>query len=48
MQRANFMTDAQRKAMGAHKRTHQKCIELTGVARPGKSSQDKAKRTHGK
>jgi len=28
------------------KRTHQNCIELTGVARPGKTAKDRARSAH--
>ena len=44
MQRANYMTEAQRKAMGIQPRTHAICIRLTGVARPGKTAKDKARK----
>ena len=42
MQRAAYMTEAQKKAMGLHPRTHANCLKLTGVMRPGKTAKDKA------
>jgi len=42
MQRAEFMTEAQRKAAGTGPRTHQRMLEKTGVARPGKTRKDRA------
>jgi hypothetical protein len=38
------MTAKQKEQMGAAKRLHSTCRELTGVARPGKTAHDKAKR----
>jgi len=45
-QRADYMTQTQKTAMGNLPRTHQNCIEKTGVARPGKTAADRAKRGH--
>lgn len=42
--RANFMSEEQKRAMGKLPRTHHNCIEKTGVARPGKTAQDRARR----
>jgi hypothetical protein len=42
--RAKFMTEKQRAAMGQQPRRHDLCREATGVARPGKTRQDKARR----
>ena len=42
--RATFMDAKQTKAMGNLPRTHQNCIAMTGVARPGKTAKDKAGR----
>jgi hypothetical protein len=44
MQRANYMTAAQREKMGIQPRTHQTCLRLLGVARPGKTAKDKARK----
>lgn len=41
-QRKDFMTKDQKEKMGKFPRTHQNCIKLTGVARPGKTAKDKA------
>lgn len=41
--RADYMTGTQKAAMGNLPRTHQNCMEKTGVARPGKTAQDKAR-----
>jgi hypothetical protein len=43
MQRKDFMTEAQKKAMGNAPRTHANCRDKTGVARPGKTASDRAK-----
>ena len=43
-QRADFMTEADKKAMGKFPRTHQNCLKQTGKARPGKTAKDKAKK----
>lgn len=42
--RANFMTETQRKQLGNMPRSHENCTEKTGVARPGKTAQDRARR----
>lgn len=50
MQRKDFMTIAQSRALGIAPRTHGNCIRLlkaaglNPVARPGKTAKDKAKR----
>lgn len=44
MQRKDFMTPAQKEKMGKLPRTHANCLEKTGVARPGKTAKDKAKK----
>lgn len=41
-QRADFMSESQRKAMGDTPRTHQECTRILGVARPGKTAKDRA------
>jgi len=41
MQRRDFMTPQQKQAMGKFARTHANCIAHTGVARPGKTAQDR-------
>lgn len=41
--RADFMSQTQRDAMGKLPRTHENCIEKTGVARPGKTAKDRAR-----
>ena len=45
LKRANFMTEEQKRAMGKFPRSHANCIEKTGVARPGKTKQDRARRS---
>lgn len=40
-ERKEYMTEAQKKAMGNQPRTHQNCIKATGVARPGKTAKDR-------
>jgi hypothetical protein len=45
LQRKDYMTPTQKTAMGNLPRTHQNCIEKTGVARPGKTAKDRAGRT---
>lgn len=40
--RADYMSSTQKEKMGNFPRTHQNCIKLTGVARPGKTAKDKA------
>ena len=42
--RANYMSEKQRAAMGQLPRRHDLCRDATGVARPGKTRQDKARR----
>lgn len=44
--RKDYMTETQKAAMGTLARTHQNCIEKTGVARPGKTAKDRANRGH--
>jgi hypothetical protein len=41
-ERKEYMTAAEKAAMGNLPRTHQNCIEKTGVARPGKTAKDRA------
>lgn len=40
----DYMSDSQRRALGNLPTTHRNCIEKCGVARPGKTARDKAKR----
>jgi len=42
--REDFMSSKQRNAMGDLQRTHENCIEKTGVARPGKTAHNRWKR----
>lgn len=42
--RAEYMTPAQKSAMGTLPRTHRNCRDAVGVARPGKTGQDRARR----
>jgi hypothetical protein len=42
--RADYMTEADKKAMGKLPRTHQNCLAKTGKARPGKTAKDKARK----
>ncbi len=42
--RSFYMTSHQKDQMGKLPRTHQNCIEKTGVARPGKTRQDAARK----
>lgn len=44
MKRADFMTSAQKVAMGDSPRMHKTCKEKTGVMRPGKTAHDRAKK----
>ena len=44
MERKEFMTATHKKAMSGIPRTHQNCLEKTGVARPGKTAHERAKR----
>lgn len=41
--RADFMSSEDRAALGKLPRTHQNCKEKTGVCRPGKTKQDRAR-----
>lgn len=45
MDRADYMTAAQRSALGNMARTHQNCKDKTGVCRPGKTAKDRAKQS---
>lgn len=42
LNRAAYMTEADKKAMGNLPRTHENCLKLTGKRRPGKTAKDKA------
>jgi hypothetical protein len=44
--RADFMSAGQKAKMGKLPRTHQNCLDKTGVARPGKTAKDRANRGH--
>ena len=50
MQRKDYMSEAQKRAIGAAPRSHDNCKRLLdkaglpAVARPGKTAQDKARR----
>ena len=44
MKRADFMTAADKKAMGNLPRTHQNCFKKTGKNRPGKTAYERAKK----
>ena len=39
-----YMTAQQREKLGKQPTWHRNCIDLFGVARPGKTARDKAKR----
>jgi hypothetical protein len=41
VKRADLMKAAHKAAMGGLPRTHQNCIEKTGVGRPGKTAKDR-------
>ena len=41
----DFMTPKQREAMKGLPTYHSNCLEKTGVARPGKTARDQAKKT---
>jgi len=41
-ERSEYMTNAQKRAMGVLPRTHDNCLAKTGVARPGKTAKDRA------
>jgi len=43
--RADFMSEAQKKAMGELPRTHENCEAKTGVSRPGKTAFERSRRT---
>ena len=40
--RAEFMSESDKNALGNLPRTHENCLEKTGVARPGKTAKDRA------
>lgn len=44
MKRQEYMSIAQKQKMGIVARTHENCIRLVGVARPGKTAKDKARK----
>lgn len=44
MKRQEYMSITQKQKMGIMPRTHQNCIRLVGVARPGKTAKDKARK----
>lgn len=44
MERAEYMSAEQKKAMGKMPRTHSNCKDKTGVMRPGKTAKDRARR----
>lgn len=46
--RAEFMSAKQKAQMGDLPRTHQNCVEMTGVARPGKTAKDRYMRNRAK
>lgn len=46
--RANFMTQADKTAMGNMPRTHQTCFKLTKKNRPGKTACERARKASGK
>ena len=43
MKRSDYMSSSQRATM-VGPRTHQNCMDKTGVARPGKTAHDRAKK----
>lgn len=45
--RADYMTSKHKEKMGDLPRTHENCLKATGVARPGKTAHDRAKRNKG-
>lgn len=47
MQRKDFMTAADKAAMGNQPRTHQNCYEATSKNRPGKTAHERAKKAKG-
>ena len=44
MERKFFMTADQTRKMGIVKRTHEACLRLTGVCRPGKTAKDASRK----
>jgi len=42
-ERAEYMSQSQKTAMGNLPRTHQNCKTQTGVMRPGKTAKDRAR-----
>lgn len=44
MQRKDFMTEADKKAMGNMPRTHQNCFKATKKNRPGKTACERARK----
>lgn len=42
-ERKDYMTEADKRAMGDLPRTHANCVAKTGKARPGKTAKDKVK-----
>lgn len=44
MKRSEYMSGADQTAMGKLARTHENCLEKTGVRRPGKTKQDNSRR----
>lgn len=47
MQRKDFMTQADKTAMGNMPRTHQNCFKLTKKNRPGKTACERARKNKG-
>jgi len=41
----DFMTPSQRAALGDKPTWHKHCVEKTGVARPGKTARERAKKS---
>lgn len=46
--RASYMSEKDKKAMGDAPRTHQNCRDKTGVNRPGKTACDRARKEKAK
>lgn len=44
--RKDFMSEKNKTVMGKLKRTHENCMNKTGVARPGKTAYERYLRTH--
>ncbi len=44
MERKQFMTETEKQKLGIIQRTHEGCIRLVGVASPGKTAKDKARK----